>query len=57
VSDFVRASGLYDVTESERVQFDWGKMQPLAKSQAEVEQAVLTLEQSRTGAPSLQRHH
>ena len=41
---FVRASRLYDVGASERRRFDWGKMQPLAESQAEVEQAVAEIE-------------
>lgn len=54
VSEFVRASRLYDVGVSERLQFDWAKMQPLAESQAEVERAVRAAEQRQTGAVSLQ---
>jgi len=54
VSEFVRASRLYDVGESERLQFDWAKMQPLAESQAEVERAVRAAEQRQTGEVSLQ---
>ena len=57
VSEFVRASRLYDVAESQRFQFDWSKMQPLAESQAEVERAVRAAEQRQTGAVSLQRRH
>ncbi|MGB9931121.1 hypothetical protein [Haloarcula amylolytica] len=41
---FVRASRLYDVGAGERRRFDWGKMQPLTESQAEVEQAVAEIE-------------
>jgi hypothetical protein len=47
VSEFVRASRLYDVEAGEPLDFDWGKMQPLAESQAEVEQAVATIEERR----------
>ncbi|WP_208628726.1 hypothetical protein [Halomicrobium sp. IBSBa] len=38
--EFVRASRLYDVEASEPLRFDWAKMQPLAESQTEVEQAL-----------------
>lgn len=38
--EFARASDLYDVEDGQRVQWDWGKMQPIAESQAEVETAV-----------------
>jgi hypothetical protein len=57
VSEFVRASRLYDVAEREQCQFDWAKMQPLAESQAEVEQAVRAIEQSQTEtvSPQLRR--
>jgi hypothetical protein len=41
---FVRASKLYDVEAGEPLQFDWTNFQPLAKSQAEVEQAVAEIE-------------
>ncbi|MGB9951102.1 hypothetical protein ACOZ4F_01680 (plasmid) [Haloarcula marismortui] len=54
MSEFVHASRLYDVGVSERLQFDWAKMQPLAESQAEVERAVRAAEQRQTGAVSLQ---
>jgi len=40
VSEFVRASRLYDVEASKPLHFDWGKMQPLSESQKEVERAV-----------------
>ena len=40
IDEFVRASALYDVETGECVQWDWGKMQPVAESQAEVERAV-----------------
>ncbi|EMA10924.1 hypothetical protein C437_02792 [Haloarcula vallismortis ATCC 29715] len=44
---FVRASELYDVEAGEPLQFDWTKHQPLAESQAEVEQAVAEIEGGR----------
>jgi len=40
MTDFVRASRLYNVEESESVNWDWSQMQPLAESQAAVERAV-----------------
>ncbi|ACV46598.1 MULTISPECIES: hypothetical protein [Halomicrobium] len=40
MSEFVRASRLYDVEASEPLRFDWAKMQPLRESQQEVERAV-----------------
>lgn len=45
MTEFVRASRLYDVAASEQFQFDWEKMQPLSESQAEVERAVAAVEQ------------
>ena len=45
VTEFVRASQLYDAQASERVEWDWSKMQPLAVSQQRVERAVETVEQ------------
>lgn len=44
---FVRASRLYDVEAGEPLHFDWGKMQPLAESQAEIERAVTAIEDGR----------
>ena len=44
---FVRASELYDVEAGEPLRFDWTNFQPLAKSQAEVEQAVEEIEGGR----------
>ncbi|WP_420182077.1 hypothetical protein ACNO8S_13515 [Haloarcula sp. KBTZ06] len=44
---FVRASRLYDVSAGEPLQFDWTNHQPLAQSQAEVEQAVTEIEDGR----------
>ncbi|WP_170093776.1 hypothetical protein [Halomicrobium mukohataei] len=43
MSEFVRASRLYDTEASEPLRFDWAKMQPLSESQQEVEQAVQRL--------------
>lgn len=43
MSEFVRASRLYDVEASEPLRFDWAKMQPLRESQQEVERAVGSL--------------
>ncbi|MBO4249463.1 hypothetical protein IL252_16775 [Halomicrobium sp. IBSBa] len=40
MSEFVRASRLYDAESGEPLRFDWAKMQPLGESQAEVERAV-----------------
>lgn len=40
MTEFVRASRLYDVDAGDRVAWDWSKMQPLAESQATVERAV-----------------
>ena len=40
MSEFVRASRLYDAQASEPLRFDWAKMQLLSESQAEVERAV-----------------
>ena len=45
---FVRASRLYDVEASEPLRFDWAKMQPLSKSQQEVERAVESLPDGET---------
>ncbi|MBX0348575.1 hypothetical protein [Haloarcula pellucida] len=47
MSEFVRASRLYDVAASEPRHFDWTKMQPVAVSQAEVERAVAEIEDRR----------
>lgn len=44
MTEFVRASRLYDVEAGEPLRFDWGKMQPLAESQVEVERAVSAVE-------------
>jgi len=44
VTDFVRASRLYDVEASEPIGFDWAKMQPVTESQAEIERAVRSVE-------------
>lgn len=43
MSEFVRASQLYDAEASEPLRFDWARMQPLRESQAEVERAVGSL--------------
>jgi hypothetical protein len=40
VSEFVRASHLYDVQAGERVEWDWSKMQPLAVSNYEIGRTV-----------------
>lgn len=40
MTEFVRASRLYDVDAGERVAWDWSKMQPLVQSQTTVERAV-----------------
>ena len=40
MSEFVRASRLYDVERGERVPWDWSKRQSVAESQREVERAV-----------------
>ena len=40
VTEFVRASRLYDVEAGERVAWDWTRMQPLARSQTAVERAI-----------------
>jgi len=45
VTDFVRASRLYDVEAGERVPWDWGGDQPIPESQAAVEAAVAEVEQ------------
>jgi hypothetical protein len=47
MTGFVRASRLYDVEAGEPLHFDWTKTQPLAQSQAEVEQAVAEIEARR----------
>ncbi|WP_199722442.1 hypothetical protein [Haloarcula sp. Atlit-47R] len=47
MTGFVRASRLYDVDAGEPLQFDWTNHQPLAQSQAEVEQAVAEIEARR----------
>lgn len=44
VTEFVRASRLYDAQAGERVQWDWATMQPLAVSQQRVERAAETVE-------------
>lgn len=47
VTEFVRASRLYDVDASEPVAFDWAKLQPVYESQAEIERAVAAIEDRR----------
>ena len=47
MSEFVRASQLYDIDAGEPVPFDWSKRQPVAESQAEIERAVAAIEDRR----------
>ena len=44
MTEFVRASRLYDVESGEPVAFDWAKNQSVAESQAEIERAVAGIE-------------
>ncbi|WP_436932137.1 hypothetical protein [Halosimplex halobium] len=44
MTEFVRASRLYDVEAGERVRWDWGGQQPVAESEARVQRAVAELE-------------
>ncbi|WP_167837327.1 hypothetical protein [Halosimplex halophilum] len=44
MTEFVRASRLYDVETGERVRWDWGGQQPVAESEARVQRAVAELE-------------
>jgi len=45
MTEFVRASRLYDVETGERVPWDWSGDQPIPESQAAVEHAVAEVEQ------------
>ncbi|WP_324664187.1 hypothetical protein [Haloarcula sediminis] len=47
MTEFVRATRLYDVEAGEPVAFDWAKLQPIAESQAEIERAVAAIEDRR----------
>jgi len=47
VTEFVRASRLYDVDTGEPIAFDWQKHQPVYESQAEIERAVAAIEDRR----------
>jgi hypothetical protein len=47
VTEFVRASRLYDVEAGEPLAFYWAKLQPVAESQAEIERAVAAIEDRR----------
>lgn len=44
MTEFVRASRLYDVEAGERIEWDWGGHQPVDVSEERVEQAVAALE-------------
>jgi len=44
VTGFVPASRLYDVEAGERVCWDWGGQQSVAKSEARVQRAVAEVE-------------
>ncbi|MFC7138459.1 hypothetical protein ACFQMA_01235 [Halosimplex aquaticum] len=45
MSEFVRASLLYDVETGERVRWDWSGQQSVAESEARVQRAVAEAEQ------------
>ncbi|MFC7140297.1 hypothetical protein ACFQMA_10710 [Halosimplex aquaticum] len=45
MSEFVRASRLYDVAAGERVRWDWSGQQPVAESEARVQRAVAEVDQ------------
>ena len=47
MTEFVRASRLYDVDTGEPINFDWAKLQPVYESQAEIERAVAAIEDRR----------
>lgn len=47
MTEFVRASRLYDVSAGEPVPFDWSKLQPVAESQAEIERSIAAIEDRR----------
>jgi len=45
MTDFVRASRLYDVEAGEAIPWDWSGDQPVPESQAAVERVVTEVEQ------------
>lgn len=48
MTEFVRASRLYDVETGERIRWDWSGHQPVRESEEQVEQAVTALERGET---------